>query len=492
MANDKDIEIIVGADIPKSTVQIEADLKKIKTEPLNVPVNIEINQKKLDQMKSVLLKQMEILQTQANKANINLNVNGNQTKFNDLISTNNFENMKDAGYNLKMMRLEYQKLNAEMTKDIPQNALESMNKKLANMPSSISRVETSFRSLKNPTQEIEQQVTQLKTLFNDVGKANTNEEKIQAFNKLRDSIVLTSNEMKALKAVESQTAKQNSTANSIEQIGLKAQIGANRVRAFGNQLNSTAKGKYANELKSLENVFKNIGSKEDLTKANIQLREFETRMKSMGNVGNTVFDKLKKNIGQFFSFIGAASISMTVINSLRKAVSNLVELDKSLTDLRIATNGTYEETAKLLSSYTKLGKQLGATTKEVASSADSWLRQNKTLAETNTLVKDSTVLSKLGQIDSADSTKYLTSVTKGYNVAVKDTIGIVDKLTSVDAISATSAGGLAEGISKVSNLANMSGVSIDKLLGYLAIVGETTQKEMSEVGNSFNLGTVAA
>ena len=45
MANDKDIEIIVGADIPKSTVQIEADLKKIKTEPLKVDVDIEINQK---------------------------------------------------------------------------------------------------------------------------------------------------------------------------------------------------------------------------------------------------------------------------------------------------------------------------------------------------------------------------------------------------------------------------------------------------------------
>ena len=40
-------------------------------------------------------------------------------------------------------------------------------------------------------------------------------------------------------------------------------------------------------------------------------------------------------------------------------------------------------------------------------------------------------------------------------------------------------------MSKVANLANMSGVSMDKLLGYLAIVGETTQKEMSEVGNSF-------
>ena len=95
------------------------------------------------------------------------------------------------------------------------------------------------------------------------------------------------------------------------------------------------------------------------------------------------------------------------------------------------------------------------------------------------------ILSKLGQIDSADATQYLTSATKGYNVAVKDTIGIVDKLTAVDIQSATSAGGLAEGMSKVANLAELSGINMDKLLGYLAVVGETTQKDMSEVGNSF-------
>ena len=492
MANDKDMEIIVGADIPKSTVQIESDLKKIKTEPLKVDVDIEINQKNLDQMKSVLLKRMEILQTQANKANIDLNVNGNLTKFNDLISTNNFENMKDAGYNLKMMRLEYQKLNAEMTKDIPQNALEAMNKKLVNMPSAITKIETNFKGLQNPTQQIQQQVSQLNTLFNDVSKANTNEEKIQAFNKLRDSIILTKNEINALKAVETQTAKQNSVANSLEQIGVKAQISANRFKIFENQLKSSAKAEYANEINKIKDAFANVTDQSSLNKANNQMREFETSMKSMGYVGDTVFSKLRKNIFQFFSFLSAATIGMTVVNSIRGAINNVVELDKSLTDLRIATNGTYEETAKLLSSYTKLGKQMGATTKEVADSADSWLRQNKTLAETNTLVQDSMILSKLGQIDSADATQYLTSATKGYNVAVKDTIGIVDKLTAVDIKSATSAGGLAEGMSKVANLAKLSGINMDKLLGYLAVVGETTQKEMSEVGNSFKLGTVAA
>jgi len=58
--------------------------------------------------------------------------------------------------------------------------------------------------------------------------------------------------------------------------------------------------------------------------------------------------------------------------------------------------------------------------------------------------------------------------------------------------SAVDAGGLAEAMSRTANMANLAGVSMDKLIGYLATVGEVTQKDMSEVGTSFNFGTVAA
>ena len=95
------------------------------------------------------------------------------------------------------------------------------------------------------------------------------------------------------------------------------------------------------------------------------------------------------------------------------------------------------------------------------------------------------VLSKVGMISSSDATQYLTSAMKGYQVSVSDTLGIVDKLTAVDMEAAVSAGGLAEGMSKVANMANLSGVSMDRLIGYLTTVSETSQKEMSEVGTSF-------
>ena len=75
---------------------------------------------------------------------------------------------------------------------------------------------------------------------------------------------------------------------------------------------------------------------------------------------------------------------------------------------------------------------------------------------------------------------------KGFKVEAKDALDIVDKLSAVDMVSATDVGGLAEGMSKVAASADLAGISMDKLLSYLAVVGETTQEGMSSVGNSFN------
>ena len=47
-----------------------------------------------------------------------------------------------------------------------------------------------------------------------------------------------------------------------------------------------------------------------------------------------------------------------------------------------------------------------------------------------------------------------------------------------------SAGGLAEAMSRTAASAKMAGVDMDKLLGYLAVTGEVTQKSMSQIGES--------
>lgn len=154
-------------------------------------------------------------------------------------------------------------------------------------------------------------------------------------------------------------------------------------------------------------------------------------------------------------------------------------------NLRMATGGTYTEVSNIVKEYNELGKAIGATTKEVTNGADSWLRQGHSLSDTNTLIKDSMILSKVAELESAEATQYLTSAMKGYKVEVEDVISIVDKLTAVDLVSATEAGGLAEAMSRTAASADIAGVSMDKLLGYLAATGEVTQKSMTSIGESY-------
>lgn len=151
----------------------------------------------------------------------------------------------------------------------------------------------------------------------------------------------------------------------------------------------------------------------------------------------------------------------------------------------MATGQSREKTYELLQDYNKLAKQLGAVTTQVSDAADQWLRQGHSISDTTTLIKDAMVLSKVSQLDSAAATEYLTASMKGYEISVQDVIGIVDKLSAVDLESATDAGGLAEAMSRTAVTADMAGISMDRLLGYLAVTGEVTQKSMSSIGESF-------
>jgi len=223
-----------------------------------------------------------------------------------------------------------------------------------------------------------------------------------------------------------------------------------------------------------------------------QVKNIGSELQVAGNKMDTFTQGILTNMKSVAQWMVLCGGMATVFSSLKNGITVVEDLNKSWVNLQIAMGGTEQDTNDLIQSYSKLGASIGATTTEVASSGDTFLRQGKSVSDANTLIQDSLILSKVGMIDSASATTYLTSAMKGYGVETSQVLGIVDKLSSVDMKSAVDAGGLAEAMSRTANMANLAGVSMDKLIGYLATVGEVTQKDMSEVGTSFNFGTVAA
>ena len=252
--------------------------------------------------------------------------------------------------------------------------------------------------------------------------------------------------------------------------------------------NSATHKKWGTELKQMMDATAS-GAKvtnSELLRMELRYKQIGNEARQAGKLGLSFFDSIKEQAKKFTQWVSITSVVIESVQAVKQLISVSKELDAVMTDFTMATGTTGSKLEALTESYSKLADKLKSTTTDVMTSATEWIKQGQSIADTETLVSNSMILSKIGKLDSADATKYLTSAMKGYKVSVDDTLSVVDKLSAVDMASATDVGGLAEGMSEVAASADLAGVSMDKLLGYLAAIGETTQSGMSEVGTTLN------
>lgn len=224
------------------------------------------------------------------------------------------------------------------------------------------------------------------------------------------------------------------------------------------------------------------GNPQNLDELTKKFEKLRAKIRESGADVETWGQKFSRTMGGKVRSVLAGIITTLASQAVYKTYQNVVNLDKAVVNLQIASGKTRKEVQGLTRDYAELGKRLGATTSEIANSADTWLRQGYTAKEADTLITNSTMLSKLGQLEAADASKALTSSMKGYKVAVQDSVEIVDKLTAVDMKAAASAGDIATAMAETAASANIAGVGMDKLIGYLTVVKEVTQDGAESVG----------
>ena len=212
------------------------------------------------------------------------------------------------------------------------------------------------------------------------------------------------------------------------------------------------------------------------------------KVKAQKYGASSIFDVLKAGVkntlARMFDYTGVYRVLNKVMASLQKVIQLSKELDTAMFNLRVVSGYNRSEAKGLISDYNDLAKQLGATTVEIANAANEWMRQGYEAEQATKLITASTYLSKLGMIEAGQATEYLTSMIKGFKLEVTDAITVVDKLTKLDMVSATSSGGLAEAMRNVASSAQLANVSLDKTLAYAATIIETTQRDESSVGMS--------
>lgn len=295
-----------------------------------------------------------------------------------------------------------------------------------------------------------------------------NEKVIQSYKKLN-------NEMKILDATQSKAL--NPGEGSIQ---------ANKIRTYMTN-NTKAAKEYGVVLENLAKQSENATTKGEAQSINQQFKQMQAEISAKGLTGNSMFSEVKRGFSQISQFVGTYGILQSGMNKAQEMVQNTYDVDSAMTQLQMATGVSNDKAKDLMKTYSNMGHQLKATGTDVAASSTEWMKQGQSVEKSNKLAESSIKLSKVGGLSSEDATKHLTSARKGYGVtSAEDTLKIVDKLSSVDMASATDVGGLAEGMSEVANTAKIAGISMDKLLGYLATIGEVTQEGMGSVGTGLN------
>lgn len=186
-----------------------------------------------------------------------------------------------------------------------------------------------------------------------------------------------------------------------------------------------------------------------------------------------------------------------IVEVMRDAVKTAEDLNTAFNDIQMVTLYSKQGIHDLAEEYSDMAYELSTSLTSIAQGSSEWLRQGRSLEETSELLRASTVMARVGQLQDTESTQYLTSALKGYKIAAEDAMHVVDALSEVDMRSASSVGELAEAMQRTANVAAQSGVDFERLIGYLGTMKDVSQRAAPVVGEAMKtilsrIGSVAA
>lgn len=220
-------------------------------------------------------------------------------------------------------------------------------------------------------------------------------------------------------------------------------------------------------------------------------------VQGLNNISNsaknttTVFGRLRNAVAGTFS---SRKIETTAYLALLKEINDaaerakdtMVQLDKVVTDLSVATGDSRSSVKNLLKDYNSMAKQLASTTTQVGQAADDYLRAGKSMKESNQLIKDSIMLSKLGQINSSEATEDLLATMNGFDMSVNQVNDALDAMVAIDMAASTSSGDIATALKYCASSADIAGVSFNKLAAMIGTVQDKTMQSAETVGTFMN------
>ena len=218
-----------------------------------------------------------------------------------------------------------------------------------------------------------------------------------------------------------------------------------------------------------------------------------------GQVTGTINEGLKKGVLSIHGINGelnqaihkvanwalATGAVYGMLSAFKGAQEIIVSFNREITNLTAILSPSKEQLEELSSAALKIGANYGQDIKGVVSAMTEFSRQGLKQKEIIDATESSMLLANVSMLDAKDASKAMMTVMRQMQIPFEDAVGVIDKLTSVDAAFAVTLDDLTKGLGRTGRAAITFGMDLDHIIGVIGTVGEATQRSGKEIGTAF-------
>ena len=484
-----EFKIVASLNIPESASRINKDIPKLEGQAKHLKIVADLNP-------TLSIKNIQAtLNKMNNNANIKIGIDTsglNSVQGATQNITNNLKNVQIQAQQTENSIKNIANTSSLFSSFFKETAVDS-GKYITQINSAITKLQGIANSTVFTKNASNQQVTQTKQDINSLITAYQNlATKLQG-NITPAGLETVRTELTQLNARfndATTTAKRFETElrsdNGAEQLAQKVALLTQRIKAY-RQANSKSEkmfgSQYDNMLSQLANP--NI----DLNAYNAINKQFQTmrqEINATNAAGKTLWQTLKEKAGKFVGWMSLTGIISSIWREMQQMVTKVIELDSAMTNLKKVTDETDATYSRFLKNASSLAKELKMDLSDLVNQTAEWAKKGYSIAESSIASKASGIYSIVGEVDNATAVQDLTTVIKSYNMAIEDSIDIVDRFNNISNKYSVTAADIGEMLSNSISSLSIAGNSLDEAIAMGTTITEITG-DASEAGNTLKV-----
>lgn len=197
------------------------------------------------------------------------------------------------------------------------------------------------------------------------------------------------------------------------------------------------------------------------------------------------FDQLMSiAIDKIIRYRVAFYLMRQAVQSFRDAIKTFQEVEHEIAQIEKVIEPVGGQLDKLRDRAYNLAIDFGTSVQDVLKTMKIFAQQGKTFNEILDLTQTTLLAVNAANLETEQAVEALTAITKAYRVEANELIGVLDKLTNIQAKHAVTAQDLADAIKLIAAAGVEVGLSMDELLGQVTAIATVTRKSGKAVAQS--------